>query len=270
MSKQHAIFIVGPDGSGKTEVSSAIASLTGMPRFKCPSEKEWFTGKSFKEHLSFDLMLPHFVDQTHTSFVSDRGYPCEWVYSRAFGRETDEEMLSHIDSLWYTRGGRIVVLARRDYSHVQDDLVDTGMLPLIHDLYDEFASCVTCLPHTRIYTDDYDSVTWAEDIAKDIIRWTSYESIEPTTPLQNILYGHCMHLKSEAKKEWANLTSDYTKDMTTLHSLNDQIAKVSVAHLYVRMGSYKNALLSLDGIERSVFPSSVWDTLEVLSKGMNG
>lgn len=265
MSRQHAIFIVGPDGSGKTEVSTAISSLTGMPRFKCPSEKEWFVGKGFKEHLAFDLMLPHFVDQTHTSFVSDRGYPCEWVYSRAFGRETDDDMLDHIDSLWHSRGGRIVVLARRDYSHVNDDLVETKMLPLIHDLYDEFVTCVTRLPHTRIYTDDYDSKTWPEDIAKDIIKWTSYERTEPTTPIQNILYGYCMHLKQLASEQWKALSSDYTKDMSVLEDLNTQIEKLSVAHFYLKMGSFRQALDSLEGIDRSVFPSSLWDTLTTLS-----
>ena len=264
MARQHAIFIVGPDGSGKTEVSTAISGLTGLPRFKCPSEKEWFRQRSFNGYLGFDLLLPHFVAQTGRGFVSDRGYPCEWVYSQAYGRMSDRAGLNRIDELWKDRGGRIVVLARRDYSHIEDDLIETDMLPRLHDLYEKFARDFTRLPHTTLYTDDYGEGDWAGGVAKDIIRWTARELVDPRSDTEQDLYDLCVNTRRQAQEAWTNIAADYYKDAGSMEGHNARFEAASVAYLHLTSGSPRNALAELTKIDRDLLPQHFWERLGMM------
>jgi hypothetical protein len=255
-----AIFVVGPDGSGKTETSTEIARLTGMPRFKCPSEKEWFKEGSFVNYLGFDLMLPHFIGQTlGNGFVSDRGYPCEWVYSKAFGRQTDDSILEEIDRLWSNRGGRIVVLTRRDYTDITDDLVETKMLPVIHGLYQEFRF-QTRLPCISICTDDHSDVRhdWATSVAEEIILWTARELQQPKNEIESVLYYLCKKTRVDITSVWKDGPH---KSIAEMNRWFDQLA---LGYLYLTSGAYERVLDTLDGMNRDDLPRYFWDRLEAL------
>lgn len=173
------VFVVGPDGTGKTAVSYALAERLGVPRFKCPTEKEMFVGKTFKEHLAFDLMLPDLVGQTGLSFVSDRGYPCEYAYSHALGRDTDMTMLRRIDDKWAELSDPPlhVLLAMDDYSNArEDDLVERGDLAMIEVQYTYFFNCVSRCPFIKIKVDRYGVDLWAEKVCNTILAVTGIES----------------------------------------------------------------------------------------------
>ncbi len=83
-----SILVVGPDRVGKTTLVQHMSRITGIPAFKCPSEKQIFKDGG-RSSLAFDYTLTHFMEQTGVRFISDRAYPCEWVYSQVFDRDTD-------------------------------------------------------------------------------------------------------------------------------------------------------------------------------------
>jgi hypothetical protein len=165
------VFVVGPDGTGKTEVAKRIAAGLGVSVFKCPSEKEMFKDKSFREHLSFDLMLPHLVRQTGLRFVSDRGYPCEFAYSSVFERQTDVDMLRRIDDLWAAMPNPPfhVFLRMSDWSRArEDDLVPREKLNAISlhylNFYEKFSRC----PYVDIQVDHFGDL-WADQVAEIVL-----------------------------------------------------------------------------------------------------
>lgn len=137
-----SVLIVGPDGVGKTTVARRMSELTGIPTFKCPSEKRIFR-EGGRSSLAFDYTLTHFLEQTGFRFISDRGYPCEWVYSRVFGRETDTPLLEDID-IAHARLGTVILYL---YASVQpsepDELVPSEMYWPVKRGYDDFAEMWT-------------------------------------------------------------------------------------------------------------------------------
>lgn len=150
------IFFGGPDGCGKTEVSTALSRELCVPRFKAPTEvKNWKDG-TFKQSLKFDYLLPSFVAQTGTSFVSDRSYACEWVYAQTFRPETfDEKLLREVDNGWLHADAMHVILTMNDFKLVRpDELVDRSRLKEISDRYIEFCQW-TCLPAVVLEVDSY-------------------------------------------------------------------------------------------------------------------
>lgn len=138
-----SIIIVGPDGVGKTTVAKRMSELTNIPTFKCPSEKQIFRDGG-RSSLAFDYTLTHFLSQTGYRFISDRGYPCEFVYSLVFERETDMDMLLRIDEAHANLGTKILYL----YASVQptepDDIVPSDKYWDVKKMYDHFAFWSDC------------------------------------------------------------------------------------------------------------------------------
>ena len=138
-----SVIVVGPDGVGKTTIVRHLSERTGIPSFKCPSEKEIFCTNGI-DSLTFDLSLTHFLAQTGHRFISDRGYPCEWVYSQVFWRATDILKLRAIDDRHAKLGTVILYL----YSSVQplqeDDIVPSEKYWPVKRGYDEFMTWTGC------------------------------------------------------------------------------------------------------------------------------
>lgn len=134
---QGSVIVVGPDRVGKTTVCRHLSEILGIPGFKFPSEKEIFKNGG-KESLRFDLGLAEFLRQTGHRAVFDRGYPCEWVYSRVFGRETDHMMLDRIDTVHAEIGTVIVFLSSSEVPAEEDDLVPRERYHEIREGYRHF------------------------------------------------------------------------------------------------------------------------------------
>lgn len=154
------VFFEGPDGCGKTEVSTEFARANGFPRFKVPNEREMWERKghaSFAASLPFDFLLTHFIEQVGLKdVVFDRGYASEWVYSKEFGRETNDELLQKIDDRFAQLGAVHVILKRHDYSGArQDELVRKADLNRLSRCYSEFAQWSRCSVLT-MFVDAYD------------------------------------------------------------------------------------------------------------------
>lgn len=176
--KLNNIFVVGPDGTGKTEVSTRLAAALGIPRFKCPTERDMFKDGSFKEHLAFDLMLPHLVEQTGLQFVSDRGYPCEWVYSTVFGRDTDWGILNRIDNLWAERRALHVLLTMTDYSGArEDDLIPRDRLELLGAIYENYYKNYSSCNYIQINVDAFGKKHWADDVVTQVLGFAGHPAV---------------------------------------------------------------------------------------------
>lgn len=156
--RQKVVVVDGPDGTGKTNIAYALSKAMDVPYFRMPSQHEnWRKGR-FKEALEFDqTYIAEFLRQTRMGVVIDRAYPAEWAYSRAFGRETNEEVLQQVDTAFARFGAYIVVPLRHDYSeNKRDELVPNEMLPVLHTRYEEFCRWSKCST-IRIYVDAFDN-----------------------------------------------------------------------------------------------------------------
>lgn len=143
MAQGPSIIVIGPDGVGKTTIAAKMSELAHIPTFKCPTEKTIFFDGG-RQSLTFDYTLTHFLKQTKTRFISDRGYPCEWVYSQVFKRETDHFLLTEIDNAHSQLGTKILYM----YSSVQptepDDIVPSDQYWNVKAAYDEFCLRTKC------------------------------------------------------------------------------------------------------------------------------
>lgn len=160
MIEQQIYIFEGPDRCGKTEMSKELARRLEIPYFKIDNEKKNWSAGTFQNSLWFDYNLPQFLRATRASFVSDRGYPSEWVYSKVFNRNTNEYMLEEIDWQFAKLGATIIVPYRLDYSKCVDDIENiNGRFEEIHRTYMDFVDwteCRTILINVDAYDDDLD------------------------------------------------------------------------------------------------------------------
>lgn len=168
MSEQLLVIVDGPDGVGKTEISRELAKRLEIPYFKPTNERtNWKQGDDgFLNELLYgerrQLQLAH---QTGMSFVQDRGYPSEYVYSYVYNRKTSGLALSAFDCMYAELGATVIIPLLRDYSAArEDDLIDEIMLPKLHERYLTFADWTRCRK----------VVMYVDDLGRDIDREMDY------------------------------------------------------------------------------------------------
>ena len=161
MRNQVVLLCGGPDRCGKTNILAELNRITGIPTFKASDEHENFLGTQDRFLMTLRYADPRMVDlikQANVSVLVDRAYMCEWVYSRFFGRQTDETALRRIDNSYANLGARILICTRKDFTGIVDDLnpkLDSEALARISGLYDEFIMWTNCRTY-RLFVDDED------------------------------------------------------------------------------------------------------------------
>lgn len=163
MNKQQLIFMVGPDMCGKTQIAQELSKVIDVPYFKATSEHTSFLSSRVSKTDQFLNQLrfaePRVIDifrQTGHSMIFDRGFPCEWVYSKVMNRETDNVMLKHVDSAYADLGAKIILARRSSYVGIVDDLDPTitqDTLEILDYAYHEFIKW-TCCDHFILNVDD--------------------------------------------------------------------------------------------------------------------
>jgi len=144
-NKQTVLMFVGPDMCGKTNISQELSKRLQVPYFKPSEEKLTFLNNQEKfifDARYADTRMADFLLQTRHSVIFDRGYPCEWVYSRFFNRKTDEAALRHVDDLHAKIGSKVIVPYRTSYNNIVDDLdptINGDKLVKLEKLYRDFS-----------------------------------------------------------------------------------------------------------------------------------
>ncbi|MBM3194159.1 MAG: hypothetical protein FJZ60_00160 [Chlamydiae bacterium] len=155
--------------TGKTQIAKELSRQMNVPYFK--NSGEWSVQLKdtnyFKNLLVFGgTFLVDFIDQVRPDVILDRHYPSEWVYSKVFGRETDEEVLRKIDVKFAEAGGRIIICRRKSYKGIKDDLhddVDSKVLEQIDSVYGDFVRWTRCQVLT-LWVDDQDLAREIEEV----------------------------------------------------------------------------------------------------------
>lgn len=165
--------MVGPDMCGKTNIIAELSNRTGIKPFKASSEHRAFLGsqKSFLNDLLYaDPRVCDFIKQMGVSVLFDRAFPCEYAYSKHFGRKTDIRMLKRVDEMYADLGTKIVVCTRNSFEGIQDDLdaeIDEWALKKISSHYMDFLSWTKC-KSMILYVDDENLDREIEEILKFI------------------------------------------------------------------------------------------------------
>ena len=143
---QKIVIMVGPDRCGKTEISKELSRRTGFPVFKAKAQREFFVGdrRNFLPFLRYgETTILDMVEQIGCSVIFDRLWPCEWVYSRCFGRDTDDAVVAKLDERYAALDALVVVCHRSSYDgivDVDDVSVQQGTLERLDALYRQFAA----------------------------------------------------------------------------------------------------------------------------------
>lgn len=159
---QRIIVFVGSDRTGKSHIAHEVADRLGLRVYKASTERDTF----LSSQSDFLTQIRHgapaqldMVEQLGTSLVFDRSYPCEWVYSRYFERETDDNVVLELDRRYAKLGAVIVWCDRDSFSGIVDDLdenLDERALSEISSLYREFLMKHTKCRWIRLGVDDED------------------------------------------------------------------------------------------------------------------
>lgn len=147
---QQNIIFAGPDKCGKTNIAKCLSEALQIPYFKASDEADTFTKNPEKFALDIryaDPRLADFLKQTGHSAIFDRGYPCEWVYSKYYNRATDDAALDHVDSTYASMGTLVVIPYRTSYNKFVDDLdknLKGDELKKIEGIYRDFSKWTKC------------------------------------------------------------------------------------------------------------------------------
>ena len=165
------IAIEGPDRCGKTEIATQFSLiLDGLDDrsyssyYRASSQHQDFlnTPEKFVQNLRFaDTRMLDMVRQMNLSIVLDRSWASEWVYSKAFNRQFDNDAMHFIDREFALDGAIIVIAQRSDYSNIVDDIdpirLNGKKLQEIHDLFMQFAEWTKCnVCHLNVDDEDLD------------------------------------------------------------------------------------------------------------------
>jgi hypothetical protein len=147
---QQIVVLSGPDMCGKTQIANELSRRTGIPCFKASTEHQSFLNEQNKFLLQLRYADPRALDiitQTGCSIIMDRGWPCEFAYSRFFNRDTDLEQLRRIDDGYAALGALVVFCYRTSYDGLVDDLssrLGPSALASIDKSYRDFLRWTSC------------------------------------------------------------------------------------------------------------------------------
>jgi len=150
---QLVLMFGGPDMTGKTNIAKELSLRMNVPYFKSSDEGRTFLDNQdrFIMDLRYDdKRMEDFILKKGNSVIFDRGYPCEWVYSRFFSRKTDEAALRYVDDVHSRIGTKLIVTYRSSYDNIVDDLnpeIAGSKLKEIEGLYREFSTWTRCNCH---------------------------------------------------------------------------------------------------------------------------
>lgn len=150
MNEQTIIILCGPDMCGKTNIGKELSHQFNVPYFKAKNEHETYLKQKdyfLQQLLHADPRVVDLLTQTGQSLIMDRGYPCEYVYSKVMGRKTDFQMIEKLDEAFAAINTWIIVCHRSSYNGIVDDIdsnINEAMLNKIDNEYKSFMKLTKC------------------------------------------------------------------------------------------------------------------------------
>lgn len=122
--RQRVVIFGGPDRCGKTTIAKELSRNTGIPYFK-PTNQGHFARNdpSVFEHQTRwgETKLLDFIIQTKASAIMDRGFPCDYAYSKVLGRQTAWDSIDALDEGYAELGALLVITLKTNYTGMADD-----------------------------------------------------------------------------------------------------------------------------------------------------
>lgn len=134
MNKQQLIVIVGHDNSGKSHIAKALSERINVPIFKMSVPKR-FWDPIIAQRYSTEAIL-QVIEQTKLSTILDRGFPCDYMYSKLFNRDFDYGKLAEIDSR-FAAMQTLIVLCYKDAEAFLDDEEDRIAFGITTEAYEK-------------------------------------------------------------------------------------------------------------------------------------
>lgn len=160
---QRLILFVGPDGTGKTNISKALSKDLGIPRFK--HSLEWNAHDPTTDDYLLNLLkyggpfLTDFLRQTGASGIFDRMYPCEYAYSTVFNRRTSLPVILYMHEQFSAMGAVIVKCFRQPYEDYSDEIhkefTTAEHLEALDENYENFFKTYPWTPVLRLDVTDH-------------------------------------------------------------------------------------------------------------------
>jgi thymidylate kinase len=148
------IIFIGCDNSGKTTIAKELSKYLNIPYFKNNNEK--VKNRNYLNALYYESILYYnFLKQTGYSCIRDRDYPCEYVYSKIFNRETDDNFILEIDRKYKEINTLFIYLYKDEYKEFKDDFINKEHIELVKKYYKEFLN-LTVNRYIKINTTDED------------------------------------------------------------------------------------------------------------------
>lgn len=139
------IMLIGPDRCGKTSIALELSKIYNIPYYKNNLTKNYFKQNIVNESVLYEG--PFFIDflkQVPISLIIDRGYPCQYAYSKALSREFDENLIWWMDEEFSNLNLKIIYCLKEDYKLFDDEIIKIQEIEKIKKYYFDFLFKSTC------------------------------------------------------------------------------------------------------------------------------
>lgn len=154
---QRVFIMEGPDSCGKTEIGKELANVYNMSYFKNIREHKNFISNNFINsafvEAFYAINLLKQVQFKENGIIFDRHIPSEYVYSKVFNRETNEEVIWHIDDELANLGAVTIYCYKDFYNTYNDSLIELSRIEELKREYENYL-IQTSMDFCRLNTDD--------------------------------------------------------------------------------------------------------------------
>lgn len=165
------------DQTGKTQMAQELSRRTGAPYFKNRNEFGAFLSMDSEYFVNTIIYAEpffcDFIDQSRGSFIFDRSFASEWVYSKAFDRPSNDDWIRRVDEKYAALGTRIIIPVRSSYTGRTDPeshgKIDDRKMELLDGLYRQFSKWTKC--ETLILNVDDEDLTRELDVIEEFLEF---------------------------------------------------------------------------------------------------
>lgn len=156
MNNKTRIILCGVDRTGKSNIAYELSKILLVPTYKSGREHSVFHDKDAQFNILkwgvYEVL--RLVEVCDISVIFDRFFPCEFVYSKVYHRNSDDGLVREYDRWWDSLDGKIVFLDKPKMDG-KDELVNPDKYDEIRARYEDYKKITQC-KHLTIDTSDYD------------------------------------------------------------------------------------------------------------------